>query len=63
MWFVLRESWAMQRGYMKHDPYSDSVPQPGEEVFCRCWWEYADSLVDVPDELLTVKGLEAKRVT
>ena len=63
VWFVLRESWATQRGYMKHGPYSDSVPQPGEEVFCRCWWEYADSLVDVPDELLTVKGLEAKRVT
>lgn len=62
-WFVLRDSWAMRQGFMRKGPYSDSMDQPSEAPFCRCWWEYADSLTDVPDELLTRKGQEAKRIT
>jgi len=60
--YVIRDSWAMQRGLMKRgpNPYSDEIDMPAQKIFCRCWAEYADSLKDVPDENLTEKGREAK---
>ena len=63
VWFVIRDSWAAKKGLMKPGPYSDAMDQPSEAPYCRCWWEYADALTDVPDELLTKAGRDAKHLT
>ena len=59
-WFVVRDTWATEKSFMQRGPYTDSVDQPSELPFCRCWFEYADSLLEVPDELLTKAGRDAK---
>jgi hypothetical protein len=58
--YVLRDCWAMRDGLMKlaGAQYSDEVTQPGEEVFCRCTYEYLYNLRDLPPAMLTVKGRE-----
>ncbi len=59
-WFVLRDSWAVKEGLVKRGNYSDTIDQPAEAPFCRCWWEYATSLSDLPPDLLTIKGQKHK---
>jgi hypothetical protein len=36
--------------------YTDAITQPGEEVFCRCFYEYIYALRDMPDDMITAKG-------
>jgi hypothetical protein len=59
--FVLRDNWAIKRGFMKlaGAKYLDEVTAPAVEPFCRCYMTYAYSLRDLPKKMLTVKGRDA----
>ena len=58
--YVVRGNWAMERGLIKlaGHRYSDEITQPGEEVFCRCWYKWIYNLRDLPSDMLTQKGAE-----
>lgn len=58
--FVVRGNWALEAGFMKlaGRKYTDSVDQPAQLPFCRCWWEAGYTLRDLPADMLTVKGRE-----
>lgn len=59
--FVVRGSWADDKGYLKHDDgYTDEITRPGEEVNCRCFYQWVTSLNRIPDSMLTAKGKEAR---
>lgn len=59
--YVVPDSWALQQGLIKlaGRQYTDAVTQPGEEVFCRCWYKWIYNLRDLPEEMLTQKGKDA----
>lgn len=58
--YLLRNSWARTRGFVKGGAgLTDEVTQPGEEIFCRCFWEFLYTLRDLPTDMLTTKGKEA----
>jgi hypothetical protein len=59
--YLLRGSWALQRGFVKPGSvgFSDQITQPGEEIFCSCWYEFIYALRDLPRDMLTAKGKEA----
>jgi hypothetical protein len=63
--YAIRGNWAIKDGLMKAGPagYSDEETQPAEEPFCRCSYQYIYNIRALPDDMLTAKGLEAKRVT
>lgn len=56
--FVVRGNWALTAGLMKLDgaKYTDAMTQPGEEVFCRCYYQYLYNLHDLPAAMITEKG-------
>lgn len=55
--YVIRNGWAKKEGLInKGDGYTDEITQPGEEVYCSCYYEYVYSLSDLPSEMLTKKG-------
>jgi hypothetical protein len=56
--YLIRGCWAQQEGLVKVGPagYMDEITQPGEEVFCRCWFEYVYSIEDLPAPMLTKKA-------
>jgi len=57
--YLIPDSWADQQGLVKPNPtagWSDSITQPAEEPFCRCWFKYFYNLRDLPESMLTVKG-------
>lgn len=56
--YLIRGNWAQEKGLVKPGDagYTDSITQPGEEVFCRCGYRYIYSLRALPDTMLTVKG-------
>jgi len=58
---VVRDNWALEKGLIKlaGHQYTDQVTEPGEEVFCRCYYEYIYNLRDLPPEMITAKGREA----
>ena len=63
--FVVRDNWAMKKGLMKlgGSQYVDDMTKPGEEVYCRCYYEWIYNLRDLPEQMLTEKGKEElKRV-
>jgi hypothetical protein len=56
--YTVRGNWAQEKGLMKCGPagYIDEITKPGEEVFCRCHYEWVYNLRDLPDDMLTNKG-------
>lgn len=59
--FLVRDSWAAQRGYVKpggHE-YTDEIEQPAEFIFCKCHYQFLFSLRALPKECLTAKGEKA----
>lgn len=56
--YLFRSSWARDQGLVKAGPggFVDDITQPGEEVNCRCFYEYIYNLRDLPDDMLTAKG-------
>lgn len=62
--FVVRDNWAMQNGLIKLDgaQYTDEVEQaPAQRPYCGCYWSFRFSLRDIPDNMLTEKGLNLKK--
>jgi hypothetical protein len=59
--FAIRGCWALEQGLMKAGPagYSDQITQPGEEVFCRCFYQYLYNLAQLPADMVTAKGRKA----
>jgi gas vesicle protein len=59
--FLVRDSWAHKAGLVKPSAYgyTDDIEQPGEFVFCRCYYQYVYSLRSVPSDALTARGVEA----
>jgi hypothetical protein len=56
--FIVRDSWAINEGLIRKGsyPYTDSVTQPAEEVYCSCFWEWQTSPRQLPEDALTEKG-------
>lgn len=59
--FLIRDSWAVKGGLVKLSgrKYTDQIEQPGEFVYCGCWYSYVYSLRDLPADMLTAKGKQA----
>ena len=58
--YLIKGSWAIEKGYIKPiNGYTDSVTTPGEEVYCRCRYQYIYHVGKLPEEMLTSKGKEA----
>jgi hypothetical protein len=65
--YLVRGSWAQDKGLVKPGDvgYTDQITQPGEEISCRCSYQYIYSLRSMPSDMLTAKGrseLERTRV-
>jgi hypothetical protein len=60
--YAIRGNWAFQQGLMKAGKagYLDEITQPAEEPYCRCFGQYLYDIADLPDDMLTQKGLEYK---
>jgi hypothetical protein len=58
--YAIRGNWALAQGFMKavDGHYTDTITKPGEEVFCRCSYRYIYNLRDLPEMMLTKKGIE-----
>ena len=62
--FAIKGNWALKAGLMVPGPdgYTDDIEQPGEFVFCRCSYVYLYTLRQLPQAMLTKKGvLELER--
>jgi hypothetical protein len=59
--FLVRDSWAHKAGYVKRGRigYVDESTEPGQEVFCRCYYQWLYALKDLPEDMLTAKGKAA----
>lgn len=59
--YMVRGNWAAEKGLIKVGPagYTDEITKPGEEVYCRCWYQWIYNLRDLPAEMLTTKGRQA----
>lgn len=58
--YTIRGNWAIVRGLMRPGAagYTDDITKPGEEVFCRCKYEYVYALRDLPDDMITQRGVD-----
>jgi hypothetical protein len=58
--YLIRNSWAHKAGFVKPGPagYADEITQPGEEVYCRCTFEYLYGFRKLPPDMLTDAGRE-----
>ena len=58
--YLIRDNWAQRGGLVKasKNGYTDQITQPGEEVFCRCFYRYIYNLRSMPDDMMTGKGRE-----
>lgn len=56
--YLIRDSWAHRAGLVKMGPagFTDRQTMPGEEIFCRCSYQYLYNLRDLPADMLTKKG-------
>jgi hypothetical protein len=57
-WYVFRESWAHQDGFIgEGEGFIEDLDElPAMPVNCRCWFQFAQNLRDLPVSLLTAKG-------
>ena len=55
--FLIRGSWADKAGLLRAvNGYMDEHTMPGQEPYCRCWYQYVLSPRRLPDDFLTRKG-------
>ena len=59
--FLIKDSWAQRAGLVKPGKvgYAGDVVQPGQLIFCRCYWVYVYSLSEMSADMLTAKGKAA----
>jgi hypothetical protein len=56
-YYAIRNNWAIEKGLMnKGAGYTDEITAPGQEVFCRCFYQYIYGLRKLPNDMLTEKG-------
>jgi hypothetical protein len=58
--YLITGSWAMVEGLVKKSgvKLTDSMTQPAEEPFCRCFYQYIYNIRQLPRDMLTAKGIE-----
>lgn len=58
--YMVRGNWAQESGLIKPGPagYVDDVTRPGQEVFCRCTYQWIHSVAALPESMITKKGRE-----
>lgn len=58
--FLVDDSWALNDGLIKRGSVKliSQMTQPGEEVFCRCFFQYIYNLRQLPRDMLTALGIE-----
>jgi len=63
--YYVPDSWAMKQGFIKRvrGHSTDDITKPGEEVFCRCYYQWLYNLNELPRDALTKKGMAAMRRT
>lgn len=56
--YAIRGNWAIEKGLMRKGPdgYTDEITKPGEEVYCRCAYQYLYNLRDLPSDMVTAAG-------
>jgi len=55
--YVVKDGWAYEKKLIKPKyGFTNDITMPGEEVFCRCRYQYVFNLSDLPTEMLTAKG-------
>jgi len=56
--YTVRDNWAQQAGLMRPGKagYTDQITKPGEEVYCRCRYQWVYALGKLPEDMLTAKG-------
>lgn len=61
--YAFRDNWAMQKGLMQAGPdgYVDEITAPGEESGCQCHFVYLRALRDLPEAMLTERGLAERQ--
>jgi hypothetical protein len=61
--YTLRDNWAMQTGLMQTGPdgYTDDITAPREETGCQCYFVYLYALRDLPEAMLTERGIAERR--
>ena len=60
--YAIRNSWAQKEGLInKGAGYTDEMTAPAQEVFCRCWGSWYNQLQDLPESMLTKKGITLLR--
>lgn len=59
--YLIADSWAIRDGYIKKTgaTFTNEITQPGEEVYCRCWYKYLYTFARLPEDMLTIKGRDA----
>lgn len=59
--YMVRGNWALEKGFIKRGPagYTDEISKPGEDIYCRCKYQWVYNLRSVPDYCLTRKGKDA----
>lgn len=58
--YAVRGNWALEKGLMnKGEGYTDEMTKPGEEIFCRCRYQWIYNLRSLPLDMLTRKGKDA----
>jgi hypothetical protein len=57
--YAVRGNWAIAKGLMKAPHgYTDEIEQPGEFVYCRCYYQWIYALRDLPRDMLTARGID-----
>ncbi len=55
--YAIRGNWAIEKGLMnKGAGYTDDMTKPGEEVLCRCHYQYIYAISALPPDMITPKG-------
>lgn len=58
--YALKGNWAIKAGLMKkgHNPYYEDTEKAAEAPYCRCWVVAIYDLNDLPEDMLTRKGVK-----
>jgi hypothetical protein len=61
--YTYRGNWAMEKGLMSVGPdgYTDEITAPAEEPGCRCQWVPIYHTRNLPESMLTARGLAERR--
>lgn len=61
--YLVRGSWAQEKGFLKPGEYLDDITRPAQEPYCRCFGTWLYSLTRLPESMLTEKGKKVMEQT